>query len=43
MINNSFQPNIEVDQKLMKMTNGEKLTCEPATTYLYSKIFYINV
>ena len=42
MINNSFQPNIEVDPETYEVrANGEKLTCEPATTLPLTQRYFL--
>ena len=42
MINNSFQPNIEVDPETYEVrANGEKLTCEPAITLPLTQRYFL--
>ena len=42
MINNSFQPNIEVDPETYEVrANGEKLTCEPATSLPLAQRYFL--
>ena len=42
MINNNFQPNIEVDPETYEVSaNGEKLTCEPATELPLTQRYFL--
>ena len=42
MINNSFQPNIEVNPETYEVrANGEKLTCEPATSLPLAQRYFL--
>ena len=42
MINNNFQPNIEVDPETYEVrANGEKLTCEPATDLPLAQRYFL--
>ena len=42
MINNSIQPNIEVDPETYQVrANGEKLTCEPATSLPLAQRYFL--
>ena len=42
MINNNFQPNIEVDSETYEVrANGEKLICEPATNLPLTQRYFL--
>ena len=42
MINNNFQPNIEVDPETYEVrANGEKLTCEPAISLPLTQRYFL--
>ena len=42
MINNNFQPKIEVDPETYEVSaNGEKLTCEPATELPLTQRYFL--
>ena len=42
MINNNFQPNIEVDPETYEVrANGEKLTCEPAASLPLTQRYFL--